>query len=486
MTEAKTNYEPPTSLSHTLRSPKRRQLELIAKADPGAALPSRPSRSPKRRRLELIAQTTAPDPVRAPAPPRPPRSPKRRRLDQIARSAPDPEDAPETTPGRAPAPADTQSASNAASQTVRDARLQPRHWGLIASFVLLVLAPLTVTIHYLFTRAADQYHSDVAFSIRSEEVFSAAAGLIGALTQVGGGGASDADIHYEYIRSQEIVEAIDEELRLREVWNRAENDPYFTLGDATTIEALHAQWRRMVDVAFDSGTGIIQVQVRAFRPEDATTIAAAILARSDALVNTLSEQARADAVRFANEELAETEVNLRNVRDRVATFRRDYNIVDPQANVAGQMGLLNALQAELAQALVDRDVLTSYAAESDQRVVQADRRIAAINTRLEDERGSLSVAGVAASLPEVVGRYEELLVDLEFASTAYTQSLAGLTAARAEARHQSRYLAAHIRPTAAESSLYPRRAMLAGLTGLFLLLGWGVLALFYYNVRDNR
>jgi capsular polysaccharide transport system permease protein len=43
-----------------------------------------------------------------------------------------------------------------------------------------------------------------------------------------------------------------------------------------------------------------------------------------------------------------------------------------------------------------------------------------------------------------------------------------------------------VRPTLAQSSLYPRRVLLAGMTGLFLMLGWAVLMLVYYNVRDNR
>ena len=86
----------------------------------------------------------------------------------------------------------------------------------------------------------------------------------------------------------------------------------------------------------------------------------------------------------------------------------------------------------------------------------------------------------------MVGDYEALRVDLEFASTAYTHALAGLAAAEAEARRQSRYLAPHIQPTLAEDSLYPRRAMLAALTTLFLALGWGVVMLVYYNVRDNN
>jgi len=242
----------------------------------------------------------------------------------------------------------------------------------------------------------------------------------------------------------------------------------------------------MVGVSYDSTAGIIDVVARAFTPADAHAIAAAILAQSSALVNELAEQARDDAVRFAREELAEAEAHLAEVRGRLAAFRREHSLVDPSADVAGQSGLLNALNAELAQALVDRDVLTSYAGEDDQRVVQADRRITAITARIEDERATLGVTGVAGTLPELVGRYEELSLDLEFANQAYTQTLAGLAAARAEARRQSRYLAPHVRPTLATAALYPRRVLLAGLTGLFLLLAWGIAMLIYYNVRDTR
>jgi capsular polysaccharide transport system permease protein len=366
------------------------------------------------------------------------------------------------------------------------ARPRARHWGALTSFLLCVALPLAAAAGYLYTRAADQYHSETAFSIRSEEASGATAGILGALTQIGSGSASDADILFQFIRSPEIVREIDAELDLRAIYNRAEGDPVFTLGDDPSIEALLGHWERMVEVSLDANAGIIHVRANAFTPEDAQAIANAILAHSSALVNRLSDQARADAVRFASEELAEAEEALRTVRQALADFRVRYNIVDPSADVAGQSGLLAALNQELAQALVDRDVLLSYAAGDDQRVQQANRRIAAITARIEEERSSLDLTGLPGSLPEVVGSYEELLVDLEFASTAYTQTLAGLAAARGEARRQSRYLAAHIEPTLASTSLYPRRALLTGLAGLFLLLGWGVLMLVYYNIRDNR
>jgi capsular polysaccharide transport system permease protein len=377
-------------------------------------------------------------------------------------------------------------ASAAAAPEVRPAALQVRHWLGILSFALIVLIPFAATVGYLYTRAADRFHSEVAFSIRSEETASAAAGLIGAITNIGTGTASDADILYEYVRSQGIVEAIDAELDLRTIWGRAEGDPVFTIAPDAPIEALVGHWGRMVDVAFESGAGIIQITAQAFTAADATAIAEAILEQSSELVNELSNQARADAIRFAEEELAEAEENLRIERQRLSAFRRENRIVDPSGDVAGQSGLLNALQTELAQALVERDMLLSFVGDDDQRVIQANRRITAVEGRIEAERASLGVSGVEGALPDVVGRYEELLVDLEFANTAYTQTLAGLAAARAEARRQSRYLAPHVQPTFAESALYPRRPLLAGLVGLFLLLGWGVAMLIYYNTRDNR
>ena len=162
------------------------------------------------------------------------------------------------------------------------ARARPRHWGALAGFLLLVLLPFAAATAYLFTRAADQYHSEVAFSVRSEEVASASAGILGALTQIGGGSAPDAAILYDYIRSQEIVAAVDAELDLRTIWNRPgsgweDGDPVFTLGADPTIEALHGEWLRMVTVSYDTAAGIIDVTARAFTPEDAHAIAEAIL-----------------------------------------------------------------------------------------------------------------------------------------------------------------------------------------------------------------
>ena len=204
-------------------------------------------------------------------------------------------------------------------------------------------------------------------------------------------------------------------------------------------------WNRMVQVDLESHAGIIHVRANAFTPEDATAIASAILAESSALVNRLSDQAREDAVRFAREELAEAEDNLRDLRAKLADFRRANRLVDPAADVAGQMGLSERAAGRARQG----DGRARPAPELRRPGRPAGDPGRAADQRHQRRASTPSAArsasrGAEPALADVVGTYEELKVDLEFASAAYTQALAALTAARAEARRQSRYLAPHV------------------------------------------
>ena len=69
------------------------------------------------------------------------------------------------------------------------------------------------------------------------------AGILGALTQVSNGSASDSDILFELILSQRMVELIEADLDLRRIYNLPEGDPVFTLGRDATIEDLVSSCR---------------------------------------------------------------------------------------------------------------------------------------------------------------------------------------------------------------------------------------------------
>lgn len=366
-------------------------------------------------------------------------------------------------------------------------RLRRRHWGIAASLLLLVVLPTVLVAYYLFTIAADQYESRVGFAVRAEESQSAL-DVLGGLTGLSSASSSDTDILYEYIQSQEMVERMEAHLDLRAMFSRPSDDPVFALPDQVSIEQLMAYWPRMVKVYYDGGSGLIELRVFAFTATEAQQLSAAIYAESSRKINALSAIAREDATRYAAEERDKAIARLIGARQALTAFRIKTQIVDPSADIAGQMGLLNTLQARLAEAMIEQDLLLDSSRSGDPRLQQVVLRIQVIEARIAAERQKLGVGNGDGhdSYAQVVGEFEELQVDLQFAETAYLTSLGAYDAAQSEAQRTSRYLTTYLRPTRAETATAPNRGLLSFLVAAFLLVVWFIMLLIYYSLRDRR
>jgi capsular polysaccharide transport system permease protein len=370
------------------------------------------------------------------------------------------------------------------------AKVRKRHWGLGLAFVLMVLAPVAGASWYLYTRAADQYASTLGFTVRSEEMTSASDLLGGLGSSLGSGTSHDSDILYEYVRSQEIVRRIDQRLDLRAIYSRHhETDPLLSFDPKGSIEDLVDYWDRMLAISYDAGSGLLELRVLAFEPREAQAIAEAIYDESLRTINALSAVAREDATRYAQLDLDQALERLKQAREALTAFRVENQIVDPSADIQGQMGLLNTLQSQLAGALIELDLLRDNTSETDPRLTQAQRRIEVIRARLEEERQKFGAEGSApggGSYATTISEFERLSVDREFAEQAYTAALSAYDAARAEADRQSRYLASYIQPTLAERSEFPQRELMIGIVALFGFLAWAIGSLVYYSLRDRN
>ena len=410
-----------------------------------------------------------------------------REEEKAAAAAPKPAAAPQPQPQPKPKPEAAGPAPIVVRPAATTAKPKKRHYMLALSFVLLVLAPLAVAAWYLYRVADDQYASRVGFSVRKEEVGSAIE-LLGGITELSGSSSSDTDILYEFIQSEQMVHAINERLDLSAIYANP-GDPIFGLGEDTRIEAMANYWGRMVKVFYDAGTGLIEVRVLSFDPDNSHDIAAAIFEESSAMINELSAIARADATRYAKEELDRAQDRLKEARQAITGFRNRTRIVDPRADIQGQMGLITSLQAKLADAIIERQLLLETSSESDPRVIQANRRIEVIREQIEEERAQFGTSATGnddKAFSRLLEEYEALSVDLEFAEQASISARTAYEAALTEAQRQSRYLAAYIAPTRAQTPEYPRRSIILLMGGAFLAISWAILALIYYSLRDRR
>lgn len=374
------------------------------------------------------------------------------------------------------------------SSGIRTARMP---WRSFLGFLICVIVPSSLAAWYLFDIAQDRFASRTAFSIRSNDM-TAPVEIFGAVTQLGTSSAvTDGQILYDFIRSQPMLDRAREAMDLDEIYNRHPEDWLYALGTDQPVEDVLWHWERMVDATLDPASGILTIEARAFAPNDAQAIAKIILTASSDLVNALSEGARADAVSHAAGELEGAEKRLRTIRARLRTFRDIEQEVDPTQNAQAALGLVATLEEEQARAQVRLQSLSGVLDGDAPRLRTLRRDIDTLGQRIAQERTRLGTgerirSGDTRPLSEVVGEFEELVVDREFAEQAYTLALATFEQAQAEARRQSRYLAVHIPPTLSEEAEYPDRPILLFAIIALCLALWSISSLIIANIRERR
>jgi len=364
------------------------------------------------------------------------------------------------------------------------------------TFLLMVVAPTLAAAIYLTAFAADRYAVDVKFAIRSPSGVPSG-DLIGMVTGGASLGAAQSDSYMvvEYLESRPFLDELSGRLDFTSIYSARSADPLNRLSPQATREEQVDYLPRIIRPYFDSTSQIVSVEVLAFTPEDARHVAEAVLTSASHLVNRVSEQARLDTVRLAEEELARAESALREQRSRIAAFRESEQKIDPNSAVASKEGVLAALESELADSRARMTGLREFLTADAPSVRVLQSRIASIEDQIATERSRLgrgpgtgpqtATAGDPGNLNSSVTRYEELAVDLDFLQRAYLSALTSLESARVEADRQQRYIATFVAPALPESPRYPRIVLSLALVATTATLLWSILTMSAHVIREH-
>ena len=190
-------------------------------------------------------------------------------------------------------------------------------WSLL-SFIALVIIPSLGAIVYFCLFASDQFVAEARMAVRTanfdfgrdsrgksggEASSKAAASSVGLPSLAD----QDAFVVAAYVRSQAAIQDISGKVDVRAAYSRPEADVWARLARDASAEKLLLYWRSMVSAHVEASSGIVTIEVRAFRPDDALKLAQELIGASERLVNDLSARARADAVLRAEQEVRRSE-----------------------------------------------------------------------------------------------------------------------------------------------------------------------------------
>ena len=373
---------------------------------------------------------------------------------------------------------------------------------LLSVLAGIVLPTFMAALFFLFV-AADRYVSEARFAVRSNEP--QAADALGMMTGLPSSAiVSDSYIVADYVASRDMVVELERRLPLRTIYSDSRADYFNRLDPEASLEELIAYWQSRVDVYYDSTKNTIAVEVQAFTPGDSERIAREIVDIVRLLVNDLSAQARRDAVQFAATEVARAELRVRGAREEMRVFRVAHNDLDPTQSATATMGIAAQLEGERSRLSSQLASLSGYLAAEAPSVQMLKSRIAALDGEIARIQGQVSAAAPAIrgttesgtgaggadaeqseALANVVAKYQELLLNQEFAETAYTAAMGSLERARTEASRNQSYLAIFAHPSVAEEALYPRRGTAILVVLVLSIVLWAVGALGVLTIRDH-
>ncbi|MHC1999594.1 hypothetical protein ACYQR9_04045 [Methylobacterium sp. CM6241] len=382
---------------------------------------------------------------------------------------------------------------------------QPDHnWSyMLISFCIVVLLPLCLLGLYFLFLATPQYFAEFRFSV-TEVTPSAgplggggsggttAAAVASAMGGHGGpasGGTAQNFVVIDYLKSRQVVDELSQNVDIREIYSRPEIDWPNRFDRSRSAEHLVRYWNKMIWANFDPLTGLASVEIKAFRPDDALTIANQLVTLSETLVNKIAKRAEEDAVKFAEQEVVRAKAGLDKARAAMAEFREKEGVIDPIPSVvSGNTQLIGTLRGSVSQLEADYDTIRRQnLSETAPSVLALKSRVQAAREQLasveREVSGSRSGRNVLAG---VVARFEALDMDRQYAQAILLTSLQSLDRARASAAAQHLYLTPYVRPALPESAGGPRVFLSMVLGAVILAAIWFIGLLAVRSIVNSR
>jgi capsular polysaccharide transport system permease protein len=288
----------------------------------------------------------------------------------------------------------------------------------------------------------------------------------------------------DYLTSHDAVAALQKQVNLVAMFRRPEADLLSRLWPSDpTPEKLLEYYRDKVEVRHQSDSGLTEVTVKGFRPADSYQVLNAMLNLGEQRVNQLNDRAMQSSLAAARRQVAEAEDGITRSQRALTAFRQGRRNIDPQATGQAQVGLVSALQAQLAAARAQAGALAATLAPNSPQVIAANRRVAALAAQVAGQEGRLT--GGANNIAGNIGGYEELQLRKEFAAKRYDAAAAALEKAREQARQQQLFLVRVVEPNMPVKALYPK-GLKTVLTVFFgLVIAYGIAWLIAAGMKEH-
>lgn len=346
-------------------------------------------------------------------------------------------------------------------------------------FVLVFVLPTLTMTGYFYLFASDRYVTEAKFALRPAlgSVDKIDADKTGTDSSVPKQMiAQDTLITSNYIDSRKMVEVLEKQMPVREMFSRDSIDMFSRGPQDVPIERFMRYWSKRVTTSIDTHSGIVTLNVAAFDPEESHKLAQAIVAESERMVNELSVKARKAALVETNRELALAEERMIKTRMAVRELRNSGGVLDAVATNTANLTMTSELRKQRIDLAVQLTLGLRDLAPDTRPIRDIKTQIRDIDDNIEKiERQTASTdPNQKKVLADLLGQFEAYDNQRKDAETYYGKVLAANEAARIMADRQVEFFTPVVEPIMPVSSTEPKRALWSSITAIMAMMMFGL------------
>jgi len=349
-----------------------------------------------------------------------------------------------------------------------------------------VLAAL-LSVLYWAVIASDRYISQAHAIIQRTDLSSGQtmdlSSLLGAADT---GDRTDQLLLRDFLLSVDMLKKLDAKLGLRAHYSDRRHDPLSRLWAAdVSLEKFHDHYLSRVSIEYDDYAGVLVISAQAYDAAMAHAIAAALVAEGERFMNELARQLARGQVDFLKQEIGQIKAATMAARQAMLSFQNKHGLVSPEATTENVAGIVNGLEAKLADLQTSRAAMLGYLMPDSANIAELNLQIGAVERQIAREKARLTSA-TGKTLNRTVEEYQRLKMDAEFTQDIYQTALVALEKGRFEASRTLKKMSILQAPTYPEYPLEPRRLYNSTVSLLAILLAAGILQLLAAIIRDHK
>jgi len=339
--------------------------------------------------------------------------------------------------------------------------------------------------YFMFIKS-ELYESKTALIVRDMGQPSAASSL--GLSLLGMGNSSqlqDSMIVEEYLQSLDMYKQVDKKFSLTKHYESDAVDFVERLPKDATTEQILKMYNKHLIIFYDETAGILHISFLHVDPKKAQEILEFLVKRVDYQINEFNRKKAEKQLRFVENEYKKAKAKFDAASLAVQEYQNKHLILDPTAEATSKSTIIAELEAKLSQKKLEYATKKRYLNDGNFELISLKNQIKEIKKSIKNAKEKLT-GNEKNRLNKVVFAYEQLKMQLEFATEVYKNALLQLETTKIEVAKNDKTLSIISKPDLPDGYTYPDKPRVFITILILTLLAYGIFTMLGSIIRDHK